>query len=283
MSLASNTERVLAPTKDDIERLVACQCHIGSKNVEAQMERYVFKRNSEGHHILHLGRLWEKLMLAARIIVAIENPADVCAIAARTYGQRSVLKFSQVTGAQCLAGRFTPGTFTNQIQKKFMEPRLLIVTDPRMDHQPVREAAYVNIPIIAFCDADSPLRHVDVAIPANNKGKHSIGLLYWLLSREVMRLRGAIARDAVWEMKVDLFFYREPEEVEKAQEEEENRNAEEARLEAGYGGDASGLLDGGYEQTGDWADATQPSWEGSSAAAQYQAPAGGALDAAGDF
>mgnify|MGYP001025333339 FL=1 len=239
------------------------------------MERYVYKRNSDGHHILHLGRLWEKLMLAARVIVTIENPADVCAIAARTYGQRSVLKFAQVTGAQCLAGRFTPGTFTNQIQKKFMEPRLLIVTDPRMDHQPVREAAYVNIPIIAFCDADSPLRHVDIAIPANNKGKNSIGLLYWMLTREVMRLRGAIARDANWEIKVDLFFYREPEEVAQAQEAE-------ARLEEEGGSADVGLLDSGYDQPSDWADASQPSWEGSSAAAQFQAPAG-ALEAAGDF
>lgn len=276
MSFASNKERVLAPTKDDIERLVACQCHVGSKNVESQMERYVWSRNSEGNHILHLGRLWEKLMLAARVIVTIENPADVCAISARTYGQRSVLKFAQATGAQCLAGRFTPGTFTNQIQKKFLEPRLLVVTDPRMDHQPVREAAYVNIPIIAFCDADSPLRHVDIAIPANNKGKHSIGLLYWLLAREVVRLRGALARDANWEMKVDLFFYREPEEVAKAEQEEAANQAEE--FDAGQ---ASNMLEAGYEQSGDWADASN-TWEGGSAG-QYQVAASFEQQAPADF
>lgn len=74
-------------------------------------------------------------MLAARIIVAIENPADVVVISNRTYGQRAVLKYAQYTGAQYLAGRYTPGTFTNQIQQQFQEPRLLIVTDPRVDYQ----------------------------------------------------------------------------------------------------------------------------------------------------
>jgi ribosomal protein uS2 len=86
---------------------------------------------------------------------------------------------------------------------------VLIVTDPRVDHQPIRESSFVNVPVIAFCDSDSPLRHVDVAIPANNKGRYSIGLLFWLLSREVLRLRGAIDRSAPWEVPVDLFFYRE--------------------------------------------------------------------------
>jgi len=220
--MSSKLPSVLSATEDDIQKLLAAQCHIGTKNCDKQMLSYVWKRRVDGIHIINVGKTWEKLVLAARIIAAIENPNDVCVISARPYGHRAVLKYAANTGAQAIAGRFTPGSFTNYITRSFKEPRLIVVTDPRVDHQAIREASYVNIPVIAFADTDAPLKFVDVVIPTNNKARHSVGLMWWMLAREVLRLRGTIPRSPEgWNVMVDMFFYRDPEEVEKQQQEEQ--------------------------------------------------------------
>lgn len=217
---------VLSATEDEIQLLLAAQCHIGSKNCDKHMEPYVWKRRPDGIHIINIGKTWEKIVFAARIIAAVENPHDVCVVSARPYGQRAVLKFAAATGAQAIAGRFTPGNFTNYITRSFKEPRLLVVTDPRVDAQAIREAAYVNIPVIALCDTDAPLQFIDVAIPTNNKARHAVGLIWWLLCREVLRLRGTVPRTKDgWDVMVDMFFYRDPEEVEKQQQEEAQNKA----------------------------------------------------------
>eukprot|EP01100_Stratorugosa_tubuloviscum_P008043 TRINITY_DN333_c3_g1_i1.p1 TRINITY_DN333_c3_g1~~TRINITY_DN333_c3_g1_i1.p1 ORF type:complete len:256 (-),score=136.06 TRINITY_DN333_c3_g1_i1:134-901(-) len=216
----SHCPEVLNPKADDVRKMLASEVHIGSTNIDLNMTRYVHKRRNDGIHIINLQKTWEKLVLAARIIVTIENTADVCVISSRQVGQRATLKFASYIGATAVSGRFTPGTFTNQTQSKFMEPRLLIVADPRADHQPVREAAYGNIPTIGFANTDSPLRYIDVAIPCNNLGKKSIGLMFWFLAREVLYLRSKIPRSRDWEIMVDLFLQREADDTDKSDKDE---------------------------------------------------------------
>lgn len=214
--------------EDDLKLLIAANTHLGSKNTNVHQVPYIYKRRPDGVNVINVNKTWEKIVLAARIIAAIPNPSDVVAVSSRTLGQRAVLKFASHTGATPIAGRFTPGNFTNYITRSFKEPRLIIVTDPRTDFQAIKEASYVNIPVIALCDCDSPSQYVDVAIPCNNKGKHSIGLMWWMLAREVLRLRGTIPdREEPWAVMPDLYFYRDPEEpIEEAAAEEETAEGE---------------------------------------------------------
>jgi len=216
---------VLQLRQEDVRYFLAAHTHVGSSNLNYQMEQYVFKRRTDGIHLIDLRKTWEKVLLDARAIVAVENSSEICAIScsssggdAKPLGQRAVLKFSKYTGATPIAGRYTPGTFTNQIQKVFKEPRLLVCCDPGADHQPIEEASYGNIPVIAFCNTDSNLRYVDIAIPCNNKSKDSIGLIWWMLTREVLRMRGTIPRDLPWDVMVDMFIYRDPDEAKKEEQ-----------------------------------------------------------------
>ncbi|KAF2138571.1 uncharacterized protein K452DRAFT_301103 [Aplosporella prunicola CBS 121167] len=262
----NNLPASMAATSQDIEMLLAAQSHLGSKNLQVHMEPYLWKTRPDGINVINIGKTWEKIVLAARIIAAIDNPADICVISARPYGQRAVLKFAHHTGAVAIAGRFTPGNFTNYITRSFKEPRLIIVTDPRTDAQAIKEASYVNIPVIALCDTDSPTEYVDVAIPTNNKGRHAIGLVWWMLAREVLRLRGTLAtRETEWDVMTDLYFYRDPE----AEENKDSANIEEAKVPGADEVGAAAVADGFTNE-----------WEVSGGAAGAFAAASGTAGAA---
>jgi len=262
----------LTLTETDAKLMLACGVHIGDHNLNPAMIRYAFKRNDKGFHIIDVRKTWEKIVLAARVIVAIENPKDLCVAAVSpaqttSYAQRAVLKFAHYVGARAIAGRITPGTFTNQLQSNYFEPRLLIASDPRFDHQPILEASYVNLPVISFANVHHNIRGIDIVIPCNTQSKNSIACVYWLLAREVLRLRGSIVRDQKWDVLLDMFIYRDPEESAQQTEEgpwqqagwtstaADNQWGDQAGPEDYAGGEQ--FEEGGYEAPQEWGDGGQ--------------------------
>lgn len=246
---------VLAPTEEDITKMLQAKVHVGDVNKVHKMKRYIHNTTVDGINIFDLHKTWEKLVLAARVIVSIENPQDVVIVGSTTFSRRGLLKYASHTGANSIAGRFTPGTFTNQITSQFKEPRIIISTDPATDKQALIEASYANIPIIAFCNPSAPLKFVDIAIPCNTNGAHAMGLMMWFLSREVLRLRGTISRSIEWDVMPDLYFYRDPKDEEDGEEGDIDPAAQAAQAAAAvdaatYGADTE------FMPEGEWAGAS---------------------------
>lgn len=167
------------------------------------MKNYVFTRRQDGISIIHIGKLWEKLILAARVLVSVKTPADIYVTSSSVYGRRPANKLGSFIGATSNLGRFTPGTFT----KALVEPEILVCLDPFTDYQAISESSKCNVPVIAFTNSHSSLKYVDIAIPCNNTGSQSIGVLCWLLARTVLRLRGLLNYKKQWEVMPDMFFY----------------------------------------------------------------------------
>ena len=152
------------------------------------MRKYVYTIRKDGIAIFDVNKIYEKIQVAARIIASVD-PDSVISVSSREAGQRAVYKFSHFTKTQAVTGRWSPGMLTNQTTKKYVEPRLLIVSDPRTDYNAILESSYVNLPVIAICNSDNVLKYVDCAIPCNNRNNYSIAMIWYLLTKAVLEIK----------------------------------------------------------------------------------------------
>jgi len=220
-----------ALTKKDRDclRLLQSECHIASTNYNVQMKRYINHINKQGVPIFNVDETYEKIRLAARIIAGIRDLSEVFAVSSRNYGQRAVVKFAKYTGCSVTSSsRWTPGSLTNHQTKQFKEPKVIIVADPYADFKAIKEASYANIPVIALCNSHNNLKFVDIVIPCNNTSTYSISMVFWMLAREILTLKGEIEQtnDEWSDVVVDLFYYKDPNEIEKEESVQEDGEEE---------------------------------------------------------
>ena len=188
----------------DEDTFLTCGVHIGTKQKSKDMEPYVHKVREDGLRILNVNMTSDKISKAANFIKEYDAK-DVLVVSARQYGWKPAKKFADTCGFSCIAGRFTPGRLTNPEMRYFIEPKVIILTDPAADAQALREAININIPVIAMCDSNNLTHNVDMVIPGNNKGRRSLALIYWLLSREILRIRGELGMSDDLEETIDDF------------------------------------------------------------------------------
>ena len=188
----------------DEDTFLTCGVHIGTKQKSKDMEPYVYKVRDDGLRILNVNLTSEKITEAATFLKDYE-PKDVLVVSARQYGWKPAKKFADACGFTCIAGRFTPGRLTNPEMRFFIEPKIIVLTDPAADAQAFREAVNIDIPVIAMCDSNNLTTDIDVVVPGNNKGRRSLALIYWLMAREILRIKGELPADGELEETIDDF------------------------------------------------------------------------------
>ena len=173
------------------ETYMTSGAHIGTRQKTADIKDFIYKVRNDGLYIIDVKKTDERIKIAAKFISKF-NTADILVVSVRQYGQKPIKMLAEHTGIQVLDGRFRPGTLTNPSSKGFLEPELLILTDPLADAQALHEAKNIGIPVVGLCDTNNEVKYLDLSIPTNNKGRRALALVYWLLTRAILKEQGKI-------------------------------------------------------------------------------------------
>ena len=163
--------------------------HIGTKFKTRFMENFIYKTRPDGLSVLNVQKIDERIRMMANML-ARYAPEDILIVSRRENGWLPVKIFGKITGAKFFAGRYPPGIMTNPKLKNYTEPKILVVTDAWPDRNAVLDAMKAGIPVIALCDTNNQANNIDLVVPCNNKGKKSLGLLFYIVTREYLKQRG---------------------------------------------------------------------------------------------
>jgi small subunit ribosomal protein S2 len=173
-----------------VEDYLAAGAHIGTQQKTQDMERFIHRVRTDGLYVLDVSMTDRRIRTAADFLANYE-PEQILVASSRQYGRFPAEKFATAVGARARTGRFIPGTLTNPEYDGYIEPDVVVVTDPIGDSQAVKEAITVGIPVIAMCDSNNTTSNVDLVVPTNNKGRKALSVVYWLLANETLDRRGA--------------------------------------------------------------------------------------------
>ena len=188
----------------NVDEYLKVGLHIGTKFRTKAMQNFVYKIRQDGLSVLNVQKLNERLELAARFLANYDSK-DVIIVCRRENGWTAVKLFSENTGIKSLVGRYPPGILTNINLKNFLETKLVLITDPFPDKNLVDDASKIGVPVIALCDTNNEIDGVDLVVPCNNKGKKSLGLVFWILTREYLKNKGIIKNNEEFKFKVEDF------------------------------------------------------------------------------
>lgn len=172
-----------------VEEYLAAGVHIGTQQKSKDMKRFIYRVRGDGLYILDIRETDERIKTAAKFLGQFDS-SQILVVTSRQYGQFPARKFAETIGGMAMTGRFIPGLLTNQNLNGYLEPAVVVVTDPIGDAQVIREAVQAGVPIVALCDTNNMTSFIDLVIPTNNKGRKALSMIYFLLTREMLRLRG---------------------------------------------------------------------------------------------
>ena len=178
--------------------------HIGTRQKTAGMMPFIYKVRNDGLYIIDVRKTDERLKVAAKFLARFD-PSKILVVSVRQYGHKPITEFAKHVGAVALPGRFVPGTLTNPKLNNYIEPDVILITDPMVDAQALSEASSIGIPIVALCDTNNETKFVDLLIPTNNKGRRALAIIYWLLTREILLEKGKIKSREEFKLAVEDF------------------------------------------------------------------------------
>ena len=178
--------------------------HIGTKFRTKYMEQFIYKTRPDGLSVLNLQRIDERIKIVAGFL-AQYKPEDILIICRRENGWKAVNLFGKLTGVRIFSGRYPPGILTNPNLENYTEAKVVFVVDSWPDRNAVLDAVKIGIPVVALCDTNNQSNFIDLVVPCNNKGKKSLGLLFYVLTREFLKAKGKLQENEELQNKIEDF------------------------------------------------------------------------------